>query len=100
MTASEKEAARAEISKAISAYASLVVQERSEMATEHHCENPECDEGKDFGPEAFVMGWVVALEYSNVALESSDKSGNLRVAGGGQSYATSLGLFSLAAREF
>jgi len=95
-----KEAARAEVGRAISAYAAIVVRERSEDAHEHDCEEPECEEGVDYGPDAFVLGWAVALEYSTIALEKATKSGNIHIVAESQAFATSVGLFTMAAREF
>ena len=99
-TQQAKEAARAEVGRAISAYAAIEVRQRSEDSHEHDCGEAECEKGIDYGPDAFVIGWVAALEYSNVSLEKEVKSGHINIVAESQAFATSVGLFTLASREF
>ena|GEM_PF-3730629 len=95
-----KEAARAELSRAISAYSAIVARERSDESRDHDCGEPDCGHRTDYGQDAFVLGWAVTLEYSSVGLEREVMSGRIHIVAESQAFATSVGLFTIAARDF
>lgn len=61
----------------------------------------DADEWGEIGAgDPYVTGWVVSLEYTNQWMEQNAKTGTTQIVPPEQTYSTSLGLLTIAQRDF